>query len=150
MTGRPPQPGPLERLRWLAGRWEGIAPGRVSQEYWMEPLGGTMVGMSRTVAGDRTVAWEHLRIEERGSGLAYIAYPSGQAETRFDLVGQDDALVVFENLAHDFPQRIRYRLLADGSLRAQIEGMREGALRVIDFPMKRIRPDASQGAEDTR
>ena len=140
MTGSTPEPGPLERLRWLAGRWEGVTPGRVWQEHWMEPLGGTMVGMSRTVAGNRTVAWEHLRIEEREGGLVYIAYPSGQAETRFELVEQDDALAVFENPAHDLPQRIRYRLLEGGSLLAQIEGIREGALRVIDFPMKRIRP----------
>jgi hypothetical protein len=47
--------------------------------------------------------------------------------------------VVFENLTHDFPQRVIYRRSADGSVAARIEGTRNGQLRGIDFPYQRCR-----------
>jgi len=45
--------------------------------------------------------------------------------------------LIFENAAHDFPQRIIYRLNDDGSLLARIEGKRGGELKGVDFPMRR-------------
>lgn len=139
----------LLRLGWLTGCWEREEDGGVTQEQWMRPLGRTMIGMSRTVrraaenAESRTVAFEFLRIEERGDTgeLFYVAVPSGQAETAFKLVELTDSLAVFENPEHDFPQRIRYRRLPGDSLLAQIEGDRGGTLRVIDFPLKRVHCD---------
>ncbi|MGH8854313.1 MAG: hypothetical protein ACREWI_08545 [Telluria sp.] len=40
---------------------------------------------------------------------------------------------MFENPAHDFPQRIIYRRVGDTGLHARIEGKGKG----IDFPMRR-------------
>jgi hypothetical protein len=40
---------------------------------------------------------------------------------------------VFENLEHDFPQRIIYRRNQDGSLTARIEGDRGGRIVGMDF-----------------
>lgn len=120
--------GPLARLSWLAGEWESWDPddGRCTTEQWMTPAGSSMLGSNRTVEGDRTVAWETLRIEARGDGVVYVADPSGQAVTEFRLVdagvdthGADYA--VFENPEHDFPVRIRYTL-RDETLTARIEG----------------------------
>ena len=107
----------------------------------MKPLGGTMVGMARTVAGGKTVSYEHLRIEERDGQLVYTAIPSGQKEASFKQVELTDSVIVFSNPTHDFPQRIRYRRLPDGSLLAQTEGEHAGKTRVVDFPMKRTRCD---------
>ena len=121
---------------WLAGCWQGGEDELRSAEHWMAPDGGTMIGMSRTVRGDRTVAYELVRIVETDSdGLAYIASPSGQSTTRFDLVAFDDDRLVFENLAHDFLQRIVYRRLDAERIVARIED--ESGERVIDFPMWR-------------
>jgi len=47
--------------------------------------------------------------------------------------------VVFENLRHDFPQRIIYRRVSEDSLIARIEGMINGAKRSIDFPYRKIK-----------
>jgi hypothetical protein len=44
--------------------------------------------------------------------------------------------VVFENPAHDFPQRIRYRA-SGAALQARIEGTMNGKTRGIDFPYTR-------------
>jgi hypothetical protein len=135
----------LGRASWLAGCWELAAGERMTHETWMKPLGGTMLGMSRTVIKGRTVEFEYLRMEERNGDLFYVALPSGQLETAFKLVEQTDSLLRFSNPTHDFPQSIRYRRLSDGSLLAQIEGEREGKTRVIDFPMQRVRCDEVLG-----
>ena len=49
----------------------------------MAPRGGSMLGMSRTVIGGKTVEYEFLRIALVDGTLAYVAKPSGQAEAPF-------------------------------------------------------------------
>lgn len=133
----------LEQLAWLAGCWaaDGGEPG--SGEHWMAPAGGTMLGMSRTVRRGRTVEHEFVQIRAGADGvLVYIAQPSNQRETSFTLKSQTAHEVVFENPAHDFPQRVIYRLLPEGRLAARIEGLRQGSLRGVDFPMRRAACEA--------
>lgn len=138
LAGGPPvQQAPLiGQLAWLAGCWESARGERQIEEQWMKPRGGTMLGMSRTVTGDRTSEFEHMQIREQDGRLVYTARPSGQQEASFRSISVAGSEVVFENPAHDFPQRIIYRRLADGSLQARIEGERAGRLQGVDFPMR--------------
>jgi hypothetical protein len=46
----------------------------------------------------------------------------------FCAVETGDRRVVFENLAHDFPQRILYWLDETGALHARVEGPGEGGI----------------------
>ena len=128
----------IDRVAWLAGCWELRAGARVIHERWMAPLGGTMMGMSRTVVRDTTREWEQLRIESRGDRIVYLALPSGQAMAEFTGEVVTDTLVVFANPAHDFPQRILYRVAGADSVVARIEGTRNGEVRGINFPMRRV------------
>ena len=128
---------PIDRLSWLSGCWAQTRPDGITEEHWMKPSGGTMLGMSRTVRSGRTTEFEFLQIKEDGGKLAYVARPSGQAEATFPLKTMTDDETVFENPTHDFPQRILYRKGADGSLTARIEGTMNGKARSIDFPFKR-------------
>lgn len=142
LTAAPPPAAPgaphvIGDVGWLAGCWTNAAGERRMDEQWMAPAGGTMFGMSRTVARGRTVASEFLELREEGDDVFYIARPSGQAETRFRLTEAAPGRAVFENRAHDFPQVIRYSLDGDALL-ARIEGPGEGGrTRAIDFPMQR-------------
>jgi len=138
----PPGNGdPFARIAWLAGAWvQELADGR-REELWLEPFGKTMLGVSRTVVGGRTVEYEYLRIEERAGTLVYIASPSGQATAEFPAVELTDSTAVFADPAHDFPQRIRYRRLGPDALLAQIEGEWKGEMRVIDLPFRRRTTD---------
>lgn len=131
-------PGNLSPASWLAGCWEQRTAVRVVHEQWMAPLGGVMLGTNRTVVRDTARAFEFLRIAPEGGQLAYIAAPSGRPGTVFPVARLTDTLLVFENPAHDFPQRILYRRLSADSLVARIEGMRGGQLRGVDFPMRRV------------
>ena len=130
----------IDDLSWLTGHWQFEHHGRVVREEWMTPAGGMMLGMSRTVKEGKTVGYEFilLRTDEAGD-IYYVASPSSQDSASFKLVRCEGNSVVFENLEHDFPQRIGYGLMADGSLLAYIEGPgRDGATKRIEFPYRRV------------
>ncbi|HMQ05243.1 MAG TPA: DUF6265 family protein [Pyrinomonadaceae bacterium] len=132
----------IDGLSWMGGCWQLSVPQRnmTITEHWMKPEGGTMIGMGRTVAGGKTASFEFLRIVASEAGIDYIARPSSnKEETPFRMLKLSAGEVVFENLKHDFPQRIIYRKGEVDSLFARIEGMRNGELRGMDIPMKRIR-----------
>ncbi len=134
-----PSAASIQQLAFMGGCWEQRSGARIAHEQWMAPLGGVMMGMSRTVVRDTTREFEQLRIETAPGGtVRYVAHPSGQAEASFAGITLSDTLVVFENLAHDFPQRIIYRAAGRDSLKARIEGTRGGTLRGIDYPMRRV------------
>ena len=89
----------------------------------MQVAGASMMGMSRTVAGDKTVEFEYLRIEQRADGIYYVAHPKARCPgTDFKLMRASATEAVFENPQHDFPKRIIYRKGADDSLTASIDG----------------------------
>jgi len=123
-------------VAWIAGCWESTRNGRHVTEHWLAPEGGTMMGVSRTTAGDKTTEWEFLIIRRGPRGLDYVAKPSGQPEGTFTATTASPSEVIFENLAHDFPKRIIYKRTADG-LTASIEGPMNGQNRRIDFPHKK-------------
>ncbi len=133
------QPPLLDRARWIAGCWELRTGSRLTVEMWMPPAGNLMLGASRTVVGGTVREFEHLRIRADSGKLVYIALPSGQRETAFPSTQASDTLLVFENLTHDFPQRILYRRRGTDSLVARIEGPGpNNSVRGIDFPMRRV------------
>ena len=137
----PPADAPrgLDDLSWMSGCWMQTRPDGFVEEHWMKPAGGALLGMSRTVKGNRTTEWEFLRIADEGGRLAYVARPSGQAENVFPLKTLSETEVVFEDPKHDFPQRIVYRRNADGSITARVEGEMGGKVKGVDFPYQRCR-----------
>ena len=133
----------LDKLGWLQGCWHVAGTDKGSVEQWTSAAGGSMLGMSRTVKGGKTQDFEFIQIREDTSGkLVFIAQPSGAPPTSFPLLREDGAMFVFEQKAHDFPQRVIYRKDGDKAMMARIEGMVKGKLESMDFPMKRISCEA--------
>jgi hypothetical protein len=131
------------KVAWLAGCWKNASGEPGSIEQWLPPAGGNLLGVSRTVRQGKTVTYEFMRIaSEPGGVLAFHAQPSGQAATTFLAVKLTDTEVVFENLQHDFPQRVIYAADGPERLNARIEGTRNGKPRAIHFPMVRVSCDA--------
>jgi Domain of unknown function (DUF6265) len=116
----------LNDLGWLAGSWSGSARGIEMEEHWTAPKGNSMIGLHRDVAKGRTMLFEFLRIEQQGDQIVYLSMPNGRSPaTPFPLKEVSGSRVMFENPAHDFPQRIIY--WKDGNdLRARIEGTMNG------------------------
>ena len=137
-----PERDSVASLAWLAGCWTSEGGEAGSGEQWMAPAGGTLLGVSRTVQQGKTVAHEFMSIRETAEGsLVFVAHPSGEDEASFPAARQGQHEIVFENPRHDFPQRVIYRLDAEGVLRARIEGVTRGEAKAVDYPMRRVSCD---------
>jgi hypothetical protein len=121
-----PQQSGLEDASWLAGCWEASNGGTVTQENWMEPLGGIMLGMNRVVKDDHMRGYEFLILNAYDSGLVYEARPSGQAAAEFRSTEIKEDMIRFENPEHDFPRRITYVRRGADSLVARVDNGRDG------------------------
>ena len=132
------QTSTISDVSWIAGDWQTPAGGRRQiEEHWTTAAGGSMMGVSRTIAGDKTVEFEYLRIEQRADGVYYVAHPKARCPgTDFKLTRASATEAVFENPQHDFPKRIIYRKTEDG-LTASIDGG-EGS-KAMSFPFKRMK-----------
>jgi len=128
----------IERVRWLAGCWEAKDARRSVYEQWTVPHAHSMLGTGRTIRGDSLVEYELTVLRERGERLAYEAHPSGRASTTFLSTLVSDSAVTFENLQHDFPQKVGYERHGADSLVAWISGPRGAVTRKIVFPYKRV------------
>ncbi len=116
-------------MAWLSGTWVMDGKSRRNEENWTTPDGGTMFGVSRTIAGGKTVDWEFLRIERTPEGVVYFASPRGRTPpTPFTRVESSDRRAAFENRAHDFPRRIIYERTGN-RLDARLEGVEDGQPR---------------------
>lgn len=115
----------LDDLSWMRGHWRSESDRGITEELWMPAEGSVMLGLNRVIQPGKRAFFEFLRIEERDGAIDYVAQPGGAAPTSFRLVSIEAAKAVFENLEHDFPQRIIYRL-DDGKLCARIEGVVSG------------------------
>jgi hypothetical protein len=109
-------------LDWLAGYWLSCEGGRDVAETWSARRGGVMMGYTIT-SGPAGSSWEQMRIEAGAAGeLSFVAQPQGAGRAvAFRLVRSGPREAVFENPAHDFPQRVIYRREGD-RLTGRIEG----------------------------
>lgn len=136
----------LSKLAWLAGCWNSESAESGSVEHWLPLAGGSMLGVSRTVKRGATVAFEFMELRTLPDGkLAFVAHPSGQRSATFPLLRISETEAVFENVQHDFPQRVIYARVGEAQLSARIEGMRNGRLKVMEFPMRRVSCDQLVG-----
>ena len=140
---KPKLPAPsavLARLGWLAGIWRQEKGGKLTDESWLPPAGGVMLGMIRTVAKGRLVDYGYRQIREGPGGeLFYVLQPPGQPEAAYLVGSLTDTEAVFENTEHDYPRKITYTLQGDGLLLAVFEGTGpEGETKVTEFSYRRI------------
>ncbi|MBF8247516.1 MAG: hypothetical protein HW374_316 [Bacteroidetes bacterium] len=128
---------PYESFGWLSGSWEVTQGGKVIEEQWMAPSGQMMIGMGRTSSAKKTLFFEFLQIVQSDTGTYYVARPLAKNATAFKLLRAGTNEIVFENLKHDFPQRIIYRMLSDKTMLARVEGLVKGSLKWEEFTYTR-------------
>ncbi len=101
----------LASLDWLLGNWQrtGMAAGTSGAEHWRRQA-DVLEGEGRSYRQGELRFQERLRIIDEGGQFYYVADVAGNpTPVRFALVAQGAQSVVFENLQHDFPQRIAYQ-----------------------------------------
>jgi hypothetical protein len=111
---------------WMAGSWVSGHDGVRMEEYWSRGDNSLMVGMHQEVTPDGRKTFEFLRIERRDGKLVYLAMPHARPETPFTMKTVSSNRVIFENRAHDYPQRIIYWREGDARLCARTEGTVKG------------------------
>ena len=138
----------LDKLAWMLGKWEMETPEGTITEEWMKPSDSQWQGVSYLIApGGDTPFRERIRLDYSGDHLYYRPAVSNQNQgeaVSFAEKSFSDSLVVFENLQHDFPQRIIYKRISDTSILAAIEGESNGAAKREEFaytrPARRVQP----------
>lgn len=115
----------VAKLSWMAGSWREDKVTATTSETWLAPVGGAMAGVSQTSAPGRKPRIEHMQITVEPAGVTFTAILPGQPPTPFVLKPGPDGEAVFENTAHDFPQRVIYSRCGE-QLCARIEGVVKG------------------------
>ena len=125
----------LEGLEWITGLWQSELSNGKYYERWTASDENSMIGEAFIVKGGDTIPSEELKIQVMSDGIYYIAIPRNQEETHFKLVSLEGQEAVFENLEHDFPQRIIYRGNPDGGMyvEAAVIDKEDGKKLVFNF-----------------
>jgi hypothetical protein len=107
LTAAVADPAPMPDF--LTGCWTARIEDRWFEECWTRGNGGVMIGSARSWADAAVDQWEWMRIERSADGrLSFAASPKGAPQSAFPAISATASEVVFENRAHDYPQRIRY------------------------------------------
>jgi len=118
---------PVSMPAFLSGCWEQrTEAGQWTEECWTDTRGGVMIGSGRVGKGDSVGHWEWMRIERGADGsVTFFGSPRGAPAVGFKATEADGKSITFVNVAHDYPQRVRYAAtdtgldaetsLADGS-----------------------------------
>lgn len=104
----------LDVVKWFLGEWTATPSGVVIREDWHQISDATFEGESTTksVADGEVVNYETLRLVAMSDSVFYIAkVEHNDLPVPFLLTQCSEGIAVFENPAHDAPQRLIYRLL---------------------------------------
>ncbi|MCX7877063.1 MAG: DUF6265 family protein [Ignavibacteria bacterium] len=131
----------INNLKWIADNWiySDDSKNLVIYESWEKTEKGYK-GYSKKVKDGKTVFEEFLSVEKEDGEIFYIADVSHNPKpVKFRLTCNDLNEVVFENPEHDFPKKIRYKLIDDKELDVLIQGEVNGTIRTVNYLMSRIK-----------
>ncbi len=133
----------LSDLGFMAGCWRGLTrSGTTIEEFYTTPSSNLIVGTTRYVRDGRAVDFEFTRIDQTDSGAVITPHPKGVRSVSFAPKTIERNRAVWENSAHDFPQRILYTRVADDTLVARIEGRTPSGDRALEWRMVRATCEA--------
>lgn len=131
----------LSDAKWLLGKWGNQTQRGKMVEEWSLVNDSTYGGRSYMITATDSVPLESIALKKEGDDIFYIPTVKGQNNdqpVKFRLTSSSANQLVFENPAHDFPQKISYTLETEGSLMAEISGIVNGQQRARKFPMKKL------------
>jgi len=126
---------------FLQGTWKVEA--EELYEHWDKPNTQHLKGFSYSIKDGQLAVSEYLDITQKGKDIIYMATVLNQNQGKGIefLLTSSDSVFIFENLNHDFPQKISYRKLADSAIFVQVSGEnRKG----FSYQMKKLYPTSTQ------
>lgn len=136
----PKQSGQITKTQWLIGSWENKSEYGTLTENWEKINDSVFHGTSYFIKGKDTLHNETIELAQKGENLVYSPNVKGQNSDLpvvFKMTGATASQVVFENPAHDFPQKISYKLVNKDSIVAEISGIQQGKPASETYPMGR-------------
>lgn len=131
----------IENSNWLIGRWENNSVEGNLSEFWTMANDSTLLGESYFVIGKDTVFGEKVELKQRENDFIYEARVAKQNDEKpvpFKLTSSSEKEMVFENPAHDYPNKIVYQKVGNDSLVAEIFGKKDGKEKSETFKMKKV------------
>lgn len=131
----------MDKANWLIGKWGHTSKEGTLTETWVKTNDSVYKGATYFVVGGKdTVFAETVDLIQENDKLAYIASVPGQNKekpVRFDMTSISDNTIIFENPAHDYPNKIVYNKIGNDSVFAEIFGVQKGKPATEKFAMKR-------------
>ncbi|MBC7749096.1 MAG: hypothetical protein H7Z76_11080 [Methylotenera sp.] len=132
----------INAANWLLGNWESKSVEGNLTESWKKANDSTFQATSYFIKEKDTLHFETIILEQKGEKVTYYATVQGQNEDKpiaFKLKTAAEKELLFENLQHDYPQKINYTPITADSLVVKISGMQQGKSSSEQFSMKRIK-----------
>ncbi len=130
----------INDVAWIAGHFQGEVFGGISEEVWMPPFGGTMMGMFKVVRGDTIVFYEFLTITEESNSLNLKL-----KHFHPDLTGweEKDEFISFPlvKLTRDtaFFDGLTFQKLDQNTIQVYLALRRNGEIRETEFKYHRVK-----------
>lgn len=132
----------INAANWLLGNWKSKSVEGNLTESWKKANDSTFQATSYFIKEKDTLHFETIILEQKGEKVTYYATVQGQNEGKliaFKLKTASEKELQFENLQHDYPQKINYTPITADSLVVKISGMQQGKPSSEQFSMKRIK-----------
>ncbi len=126
----------MDAVAFMTGCWS--QSGQGLREHFSPVAANMMTGFSQFWRGEAIVDWEFHRVDVTPDGPALTPHPRGIASVQFLPVAIESNKIVWQNLEHDFPQRIIYHRSAPDTLVARTEGGEGEAARSMEWKMARV------------
>ncbi|TKC12604.1 hypothetical protein FA048_03020 [Pedobacter polaris] len=130
----------LNQFSFLTGSWEmKTAKGKIS-ESWIKSKDSLNGKSYRHALSGDSVLTEVVVIKKIGNVFHYCVTgleKNNTGTTNFKLISTENNIFIFENKAHDFPQRVIYQNKGKDQLLAWIEGEMNGKKMKSEFPYLR-------------
>lgn len=119
----------LDKMNWLVGSWEQKLPDGILTEAWKKVNDSTYTSENYFVKDRDTIHSESIVLTQKKEELLYIPTVIGQNNNEpvtFKLTSDTENVFTFENLVHDYPQKITYKKVNESNMLASISGKQQG------------------------
>lgn len=111
-----------------------------SCERWTKINSNELQGIAFNITGKDTAVLERVRLSNTNSAISYnVTGAKSGDKTSFKLTSSKNGEFVFENPAHDFPQRVVYHFVKPDSIHAWVDGKYKGKFEKMDYYYKRVK-----------
>jgi len=113
----------VSRLDFMIGTWK--IEGKDQYEVWEKAKNNDLIGYSYMISNNEKRITETLSIKTINSQIFYEATVPDQNDGKtiqFPLNNKIKAYLSFENIEHDFPQKIQYKRINDNEIEVTVSG----------------------------